>query len=79
MTNVSEPGEPPANPPAPIEPPAPKRGAFPTPKSEIERAKPYIPDASEEEDDSERKSDLPMDVDGEKKTDPGPRPLHPSE
>jgi hypothetical protein len=26
-----------------IELPAPKRGAFPTPKEEIEKAKPYIP------------------------------------
>jgi hypothetical protein len=63
---TSDSGEPPANSPAPIKPLTPKRGAFPTPKSEIERAKPYIPDAGEEEDDSERKSDLPTDVEGEK-------------
>jgi hypothetical protein len=72
MTNVPDSGEPPADRPAPIK--RPKRGAFPTPKSEIERAKPYIPEAGEEEDSLEReeeaapegKSDLPTDVAGEK-------------
>ena len=44
MANVSDPGESPGNPPKRIKPPAPKRGAFPTPKSETEKAKPYIPD-----------------------------------
>ena len=64
MTNTSESGEAPEDPPEPINPPTPKRGAFPTPKPEIERAKPYIPDAGEK-DDPERESDLPTDVDGE--------------
>jgi hypothetical protein len=31
----------------PSRPPAPKRGAFPTPKSEIDRAQPYVPDVDE--------------------------------
>ena len=56
MTNVPDPGESPENPPEQVRPPAHKRGAFPTPKSEIEKAKPYIPDADEK--DPER-SDLP--------------------
>jgi hypothetical protein len=30
--------------PIPNDLPSPKRGAFPTPKAEIENAKPYIPD-----------------------------------
>jgi hypothetical protein len=65
MTNMSDSGTAPSDPPKPIKPPTPKRGAFPTPKSEIEQAKPYIPDNGEK-DDPERKSDLPTDVDGEK-------------
>jgi hypothetical protein len=65
MTNMSESGAAPGDPPRPIKPSRPKRGAFPTPKSEIEKAKPYIPDTGEE-DDPERKSDLPTDADGEK-------------
>ena len=80
MTNMSESGEAPGDPPEPIKPPTPKRGAFPTPKSEIEKAKPYIPDIGEEDDGTERKPDPPTDVDGEeKKADPGPRPLDPRE
>ena len=31
----------------PLAPPAPKRGAFRTPRAEIERAEPYVPDAEE--------------------------------
>ncbi len=34
----------------PNRPPTPKRGAFPTPKSEIDRARPYVPDAEDVED-----------------------------
>jgi hypothetical protein len=30
--------------------PTPKRGAFPTPKSELENAEPYLPDIAEAED-----------------------------
>ena len=65
MTNMSESGAGPGDPPRPTKPSRPKRGAFPTPKSEIEKAKPYIPDAGDE-DDPEGKSDLPADADGEK-------------
>ena len=43
MTNVPDPGESPGNSPKPIKPLAPKRGAFPTPKSEIEKAKSQMP------------------------------------
>jgi hypothetical protein len=32
--------------------PSPKRGAFPTPKAEIEKAKPYIPETGQEDDKS---------------------------
>jgi hypothetical protein len=65
MTNMSESGAPPHDPGKPIKPPRPKRGAFPTPKSEIEKAKPYIPDIGEE-DESEEKSNLPTEADGDK-------------
>ena len=65
MTDVPDPGKSPENPPEQVKPPAHKRGAFPTPKSEIEKAKPYIPGSGEEED-PEGKSELPPDVDGEK-------------
>jgi hypothetical protein len=33
--------------PSPERPPKPKRGAFPTPKSEIDAAQPYVPDVDE--------------------------------
>ena len=68
MTNTSDPDESPGNPPEPIKPPIPKRGAFPTPKSEIEKAKPYIPDLGEEEDFPEGKPDCPTDIEGEKES-----------
>ena len=66
MTNTSDPDESPDNPPKPIKPSRPKRGAFPTPKSEIEKAKPYIPAMSEEEDYPEGNPDQPTDIEGEK-------------
>ncbi len=77
MTNV--PGESPGNSPKPIKPPTHKRGAFPTPKSEIEKAKPYIPDLSEEEDFPEENPDRPTDIEREKESDPGQGPFDPSE
>ena len=55
-----------AGPDSPVPPPRPrpKRGAFPTPKSEIERARPYIPDEDSGEcPETERRP--PTDVDGE--------------
>lgn len=66
MTNMSDPDEPPGNPPKPIKPSRPKRGAFPTPKSEIEKAQPYIPDMREEEDYPEGNPDQPTDIEDEK-------------
>jgi len=68
MTDVSDPGESPGNSPKPIKRPTPKRGAFPTPKSEIEKAKPYIPDLSEEEDSPEGNHDCPTDIEREKES-----------
>lgn len=65
MTNTSESGTAPDDPPTQTEPSRPKRGAFPTPKSEIEKAKPYNPDISEVDDCSEGTSDPPTDADGE--------------
>jgi hypothetical protein len=78
MTDRSDSSASPDDSSKPVEAPTPKRGAFPTPKSEIEKAKPYIPDAGEE-DDSEGNSGLPTDVDGEKTADPGLKPLDPSD
>jgi hypothetical protein len=66
MANVSNPDEPAGNPPEPIRPSRPKRGAFPTPKSEIEKAKPYIPDVNEEEEYPEGSPDQLTDIEGEK-------------
>ena len=62
MTNTSDSHATPDDSSKPAEPPTPKRGAFPTPKSEIEKAKPYIPDAGEK-DNPENKPDLPADDD----------------
>jgi hypothetical protein len=56
MTNTPDSPAAPDDSSKPAKPPRPKRGAFPAPKSEIEKAKPYIPDADEK--DPER-SDLP--------------------
>jgi hypothetical protein len=65
MANVSGPGESPDNPPKPVKPTGPKRGAFPTPRSEIEKAKPYILDVDEDEDGPEGNSDRPTEIEGE--------------
>ena len=74
MTSASESGEEPGDPPTPIPPPTPKRGAFPTPKSEVDKAKPYVPDldpadaansdGTEGPDRPEMKPAPPADVDG---------------
>ena len=66
MTDVSDPGESPGNSPKPIKRPTPKRGAFPTPKSEIEKAEPYVPDAGDEEGCPEGSPAQPTGIDGEK-------------
>jgi len=65
MTNMSESSATPDDSLKPAKALKPKRGAFPTPKSEIDKAKPYIPEA-DEEGDQEGESDLPTDVDGGK-------------
>jgi hypothetical protein len=67
MTNNSDSGEPAAvNPPASIKPSRPKRGAFPTPKSEIDKAKPYVPDTDDEESRPEGNLNQSTDTKGEK-------------
>jgi hypothetical protein len=71
MTSNPESGTAPGDPPRPIKPITPKRGAFPTPKPEIEKATPYIPGAGEavdpdEKNDPETKSEPPKGMDGEK-------------
>ena len=68
MINTPDPDESPSNPPKPIKPPRPKRGAFPTPKSEIEKAKPYIPDLCEEETSQKEALIAPTDIEGEKES-----------
>lgn len=50
MTNKPLPDERELRPPKPNDRPSPKRGAFPTPKSEIDKAKPFIPEKDEESD-----------------------------
>jgi hypothetical protein len=65
MTDVPDPGESPDSPPEPVKPPRPKRGAFPTPRSEIERAEPYIPDVGDEEGSPESDPGRPASTEGE--------------
>jgi hypothetical protein len=50
------------SPSTPDRPPAPKRGAFPTPKSRIDEAQPYVPDADEP---VEGTDDEPTSADGQ--------------
>jgi hypothetical protein len=64
MTNASESGEGSGNPPASSGSSRPKRGAFPTPKSEVDKAKPYVPDLDPADDRPEMKPAPPADVDG---------------
>jgi hypothetical protein len=78
MTSMSDFSAAPGDSPKPVESRRPKRGAFPTPKSEIQKAKPYVPDISEK-DDPEEKPDLPEDVKGESETDPVPGSSDPGE
>jgi hypothetical protein len=65
MANVLDPGEPPDDPPQPVKPSGPKRGAFPTPQSEIDNATPYIPGMGEEEDCPAGNPDQPTSIEGE--------------
>ena len=55
---------PPDDPSTPTELPHPKRGAFPSPREEIEKAPPYVPD-SEEGESPETRPDPPA-VEGDK-------------
>jgi hypothetical protein len=43
----------------PRKPLTPKRGLFPTPKSELDKAKPYVPDADEEDEGPEVTGESP--------------------
>lgn len=65
MTNPTEPGAEPDDTSTPRRRPRPKRGAFPTPKSEIERAKQYVPEAGELDDRCDATPDPATDVDQE--------------
>ena len=47
MINLSKRDETPKAPAAPAKRPSPKRGAFPTPKEEIDKATPYVPRTDE--------------------------------
>jgi hypothetical protein len=62
MSKACESGEEKAESPAADGPPKPRRGAFPTPKSEIQNAKPYIPGVDETVEHPESKSISATDV-----------------
>jgi hypothetical protein len=47
----------------PIDLASPKRGAFPTPRSEIEKAKPYLPETDQAADQSAAESESPENAD----------------
>ena len=66
MTNTSDSHATPDDSSKPAGPPRPKRGAFPAPKSEIEKAKPYIPDVGDDDDFPEGDPDRPARTEGEK-------------
>jgi len=68
MKNIKNPGAAEPNPkpsglPAPSGLRSVKRGAFPTPKAEIESAKPYIPDPDQPGDQQPAKPDSPANAD----------------
>ena len=50
MSDPREPSEVPDDQPQPERPIKPKRGAFPTPKSELDKAEPYVPDSGDGDD-----------------------------
>lgn len=68
MTDKSESGAAPGDSSEPIGLPTPKRGAFPTPKSEIDKATPYVPDMGEEDGCTEENPELPAPVEDEKES-----------
>ncbi len=65
MTDRSESDAVPGGPPQPIAPLRPKRGAFPTPKSEIDKATPYVPDMGDEDGGTEGSPGPPAAAEGE--------------
>nr|BFE30433.1 hypothetical protein GCM10010200_026840 [Actinomadura rugatobispora] len=65
MTETPESGGGSDDPREPDRPLRPKRGAFPSPQSEIDRAEPYIPDGGEE-DAEEGEPDTSPESDSEK-------------
>jgi hypothetical protein len=65
MTKDSKSGSPAGEQSPPSEPRRPKRGAFPTPKSELEKAKVYVPEVSDFDDGPEEKPDPPTPAEGE--------------
>lgn len=65
MTNAPESGKTPDDAAKSTKPRRPKRGAFPTPKSEIDKAQPYIP-AKRDEDDPESQSETTDHEEGER-------------
>jgi hypothetical protein len=67
MTHGADCDDAPRDPAAPAEPLTPKRGAFPTPRSEIEKATPYVPDADQAEEGPEQEPDPTEDEDGEQR------------
>jgi hypothetical protein len=65
MTNMPDSSAASGDSPKPAQPHKPKRGAFPTPKSEIDKAEPYIPATGEKEDYPEADHDQLADAEGE--------------
>ena len=65
VADTSQPGAVQGDPSTPEKRQRPKRGAFPTPKSEIENANPYIPDVDKFDECEETERDLTTDVSGE--------------
>ncbi|WP_131736606.1 hypothetical protein [Actinomadura roseirufa] len=68
MTNTPENGDGSDEPAEQGTPHRPMRGMIPTPKSEIDRAKPYIPDIGEKDDEEadDEEPDSPPETDGER-------------
>ena len=65
MTNRPKPGDVPGEPPARSEVRKPKRGAFPTPKSDIEAATPFVPDVGDAHERTDESDDATAPVDDE--------------
>lgn len=66
MASESKPDEKTESVVTPSDPPRPKRGAFPTPAEEIERAIPYVPDSDEATERPEVKPTLPTKIEEKK-------------